>query len=348
MPASDLACRLHAAHDLRIEAAPPLDPQPGEAVVRVVRGGICGSDLHYYHDGGFGPVRVRAPIVLGHEAAGLIETAPPDSGLVPGQLVALSPSRPCGECDYCAAGQPRHCLSMRFNGSAMRLPHEDGFFRTRLAHPAAQCVPAPAGATAQTLAGAEPLAVCLHALSHAPDLGGRNVLITGAGPIGAICAALARHAGAALVVVTDVQDFTLDIARRMGADRAHNVAKDPRALDDLAQGKGRVDVVLECSANPHAIAQAISVTRPQGTLVQVGVGGTTPLPLNLIVGKELRFIGTHRFDREFEQAVRMLGTGRIDLAPMVTQVLPAAQAVAAFDLAGDRGRAVKVQLDFTA
>ncbi|SIQ90645.1 L-idonate 5-dehydrogenase [Paracoccus thiocyanatus] len=344
----DIACRLHAAHDLRIEPLADPQPQPGAALVRVLRGGICGSDLHYYHDGGFGPVRVRQPIVLGHEAAGVVESAPEGSGLVAGQLVALSPSRPCGDCDYCRAGQERHCLNMRFSGSAMRLPHEDGFFRNRLYHPLDQCLPLPDGADAQAAAGAEPLAVCLHALGMAPDLSGQRVLITGAGPIGAICTALARLRGAAQIVVTDVQDFTLGIARRMGADRAVNVAEDADALADLAQGKGQIDLVLECSANPHAIAQAITLARPQATMVQIGVGGTLPLPLNLIVAKELRLVGTHRFDREFAQAVAMIGAGQIDLSPMVTQVLPAAQAQRAFDLAGDRAQAVKVQLDFGA
>jgi L-idonate 5-dehydrogenase len=343
---TDIACRLHAAHDLRIEDLPQPEGANDTAVIRVLRGGICGSDLHYYHDGGFGPIRVREPIILGHEAAGVVESAPEASGLREGELVALSPSRPCGECEYCKAGLERHCLNMRFNGSALRTPHENGLFRTRIAHPIAQCLPLPEGTSAQAAAGAEPLAVCLHALSVAPSLEGQRVLITGVGPIGAICTALARLRGAAEVIVTDVQDFTLEVARRLGADRVVNVMTDPNGLAEYATGKGRVDVVLECSANQHAIAQAIGVTRPQGTIVQIGVGGTTPLPLNMIVGKELRLIGTHRFDTEFAEAVRMIGAGEIDLSPMVTQVLPATEAVRAFDLAGDRAQAVKVQLDF--
>ncbi len=345
---TDLACRLHAAHDLRIEDLPDPQSQPDVAIVRVSRGGICGSDLHYYHDGGFGPIRVREPIILGHEAAGFVEAAPEGSGLRVGQLVALSPSRPCGECDFCQAGAVRHCLNMRFNGSAMRMPHEQGLFRTRLAHPVAQCLPLPDGISAEAAAGAEPLSVCLHALNVAPALSGQRVLITGAGPIGAICTALARLRGAAEIVVTDVQDFTLNIARQMGADRVVNVAADPDGLADYAAGKGRIDVVLECSANPHAIAQAITVTRPQGSFVQIGVGGTIPVPLNLIVSKELRLMGSHRFDAEFAEAVRMIGASEIDLSPMVTQILPARDAVRAFDLAGDRAQAVKVQLDFAA
>jgi L-idonate 5-dehydrogenase len=344
----DIACRLYAAHDLRIEELSEPHISENAALIRVARGGICGSDLHYYHDGGFGPIRVREPIILGHEAAGIVEAAPEGSGLQPGQLVSLSPSRPCGTCEFCLAGLERHCLNMRFSGSAMRFPHENGFFRNRLYHPIAQCLPAPEGASAAAIAGAEPLAVCLHALNMAPPLEAQRVLITGAGPIGVICTALARWRGAAEIIVTDVQDFTLDIARRMGADRVVNVAENPDGLADYAQNKGRIDVVLECSANPHAIAQAIGVTRPQGTIVQIGVGGTMPLPLNFIVAKELRFVGTHRFDREFAEAVRMIGSGEIDLSPMVTHVLPAAAAQRAFDLAGDRKQAVKVQLDFEA
>lgn len=343
----EIACRLYAAHDLRVEALEQPEPQDNAALIRVLRGGICGSDLHYYHDGGFGQVRVREPIILGHEAAGVVEDAPQGSGLAPGQLVALSPSRPCGECEFCQAGDERHCLNMRFNGSAMRLPHENGFFRSRLYHPAAQCLPLPQGATAEAAASAEPLAVCLHALNMAPSLKGQRVLITGAGPIGAICTALARLRGAAETVVTDVQDFTLEIAQRMGADRVVNVASEPEGLAGYARGKGWFDIVLECSANQHAIAQAIGVTRPKGTILQIGTGGNTPLPLNLIVSKELRIVGTHRFDTEFADAVQMIGNGQIDLSPMITQVLPATEAQQAFDLAGNRKQAVKVQLDFS-
>lgn len=343
-----IACRLYAARDLQIEPLDEPAEQESAALIRVVRGGICGSDLHYYHDGGFGPVRVREPIILGHEAAGVIEVAPEGSGLTAGQLVALSPSRHCKDCQFCRAGQDRHCLNMRFNGSAMRLPHENGFFRSRLYHPTAQCLPLPADITAEAAAGAEPLAVCLHALSRAPSLEGQRVLITGAGPIGAICTALARLRGAAEIVVTDVQDFTLKIAHNMGADRVVNVVTEPDGLAEYAQEKGRFDITLECSGNAQAIAQAVTLTRPKGTVLQIGVGGTMHLPMTLIVAKELRIIGTHRFDIEFAEAVRMIGSAKIDLSPMVTQVLPARDAQRAFDLAGDRNQAVKVQLDFDA
>ncbi|MBS9722082.1 L-idonate 5-dehydrogenase [Tianweitania sp. BSSL-BM11] len=343
-----IGCRLHAKHDLRVEALD--EPVAGEedAIIRVERGGICGSDLHYYHAGGFGPVRVREPIILGHEAAGIVETAPEGSGLLVGQVVSLCPSRPCGHCMFCQQGLERHCLEMRFSGSAMRMPHENGFFRTRLAHPARLCLPAGENTTTEQAAAAEPLAVCLHALSFAGDLSGKRVLVTGAGPIGAICVALARRSGAAEIIVTDVQDYTLGVAEQMGAHRVVNVAVQPDGLADYAANKGTIDVVLECSANPHAIAQAVAVTRPLGIFVQIGVSGTTPLPLNLLVGKEIAFHGTHRFDREFSEAVALISSGSIDLSPMVTHVIPAFEAIRAFDLAGDRAQAVKVQLDFAA
>lgn len=343
-----IACRLYGAHDLRIEPLPPVAPDAGEAIIRVLRGGICGSDLHYYQDGGFGPVRVRDAIILGHEASGIVEAAPEGSRLQAGQLVSLCPSRPCGECRYCLEGSERHCSAMRFSGSAMRLPHEDGFFRNRLSLPATQCFPHADGISAEAAAGAEPLAVCLHALGYAGDLAGKAVLITGAGPIGAICTALAKRAGAVQIIVTDVQDYTLAVAARMGATRVVNVARDSAGLDDLMADKGRIDVVFECSANAQAIATAIAALRPMGCLVQIGVAGSTAVPLNLIVGKEIRFHGTHRFDGEFAEAVALISSGGIDLSPMVSAVLPAHQAVEAFALASDRARSVKVQLDFTA
>lgn len=343
-----IVCRLHGARDLRIEPLAPLSSDVGDAIIRVLRGGICGSDLHYYQDGGFGPVRVREGIILGHEASGIVETAPDGSGLKPGQLVSLCPSRPCGQCRHCVAGHDRHCSDMRFSGSAMRMPHEDGFFRHRLSLPANQCFPHADGVTAEAAAGAEPLAVCLHALSYAGDLAGKSVLITGAGPIGAICTALAKKAGAAQIIVTDVQDYTLAVAQRMGATRIVNVATSGAQLDDLMQDKGQIDVVFECSANAQAISTAIAALRPMGSLVQIGVAGPTSVPLNMIVGKEIRFHGTHRFDREFGEAVTMISNGSIDLSPMVSAVLPAHQALEAFALASDRARAVKVQLDFNA
>lgn len=339
--------RLHAEGDLRLETQPRQMPGPGEVRVAVLAGGICGSDLHYWLEGGIGTIRVREPIILGHEAAGRIEALGPDvTGLTIGQLVAMNPSQPCGACEFCAQGLPIHCTAMKFKGSAMYLPHQQGMFRDLMVISAGQCFALPEGITPGAAACAEPLAVCLHAANRGGDLAGKTVLVTGAGPIGALCVAVARQRGAAQIIVTDIQDATLAIARRMGADHAVNTATNPEGLAPWAEGKGRVDLVFECSAAAPAIRDAITCLRPRGTLVQVGVAGPTQMPLNVMVGKEIHFIGSQRFDVEFGQAVALIGSGAIDPRPMITATYPVTRAIEAFDIARDRSKSVKVQLSF--
>ncbi|MDD7973349.1 L-idonate 5-dehydrogenase [Roseinatronobacter sp. HJB301] len=340
------ACRLHGRNDLRIEDVALADPGPGEALVRLGAGGICGSDLHYYHDGGFGPIRVREPIILGHEASGTIEAIGAGVNLTVGQKVALNPSRPCHDCTYCRDGLFQHCLNMRFNGSALRMPHEQGFFRERMVVNAAQCVPVPDTTSLSEAACAEPLAVCLHALGQAPDLAGRRVMVTGAGPIGVLCVALARRAGAAEIVVTDLQDLPLKVARTMGATDGINVADAPEQTARFEADKGYFDVTFECSAAAPALRAAIACTRPRGTVIQLGVAGDLTIPINLLVGKEIRLHGTHRFHQEFLQAVELISTGTIDVTPMISATLPMERAQDAIGLAGDRSRAVKVHITF--
>jgi len=341
-------CRLYGQNDVRIESETVADPGPGAALVAIVAGGICGSDLHYYHDGGFGPIRVREPIILGHEASGqVIAIGPGVTGLSPGDRVAINPSRPCGDCRWCRAGLTTHCLTMRFNGSALRFPHEQGLFRDRIVVDAAQCVPVGPDTPFAAAACAEPLAVCLHARAKAGPVAGQRVLVTGAGPIGALCVAVAAEAGAAEIVVTDLEDAPLEVARRMGATRGINVARDAAALDDYAADRGHFDVAFECSAAAPAIRGAIAATRPQGRIVQVGVAGDTPIPLNALVGKELTLQGTQRFrEAEFAAAVACIADRRIDVAPIVTGSFPLEDAVAAFAAAGDRRSSVKVQIAF--
>lgn len=194
----------HGAKDLRIEPRDMPVPGPGEVLIRMQRGGICGSDLHYYNHGGFGTVRLREPMILGHEVAGRIEAIGDGvEGLAVGDLVAVSPSRPCYACAYCIEGQHNHCLNMRFYGSAMPFPHIQGAFRDYITADARQCAPAN-GLTAGEAAMAEPLSVALHAAQRAGDLMGKRVLVTGCGPIGQLAVLVARAAGAVQIVATDV------------------------------------------------------------------------------------------------------------------------------------------------
>lgn len=340
-------CRLHGQNDIRIETEEVPDPGNEEALVAIAFGGICGSDLHYYQDGGFGSIRVREPIILGHEAAGtVLKIGAGVTNIAEGDRVAINPSRPCNHCKYCLEGLFTHCLEMRFNGSAMRFPHEQGLFRERIVVPATQCLPLDPQVSLSEAACSEPLAVCLHARRMAGDLAGKRVLVTGAGPIGVLCAALAAEASASEVVVTDLQDFPLKVADEMGATRVVNVAQDPDAMSEYAADKGYFDVVFECTAAPPAIRSAIEALRPQGKFVQVGVTGDVPLPLNLLVSKEITYQGTQRFHEEFSEAVQMITARNIDLRPIISANYPLDDAVAAFSAAADRRRAVKVHLAF--
>ncbi len=339
---------IHAARDLRIDEVAAADPGPHEVRVCVEAGGICGSDLHYYQEGRIGTIVLREPMILGHEVAGIVDQIGNGvDNVSPGDRVAISPSRPCGDCRFCRLGQPIHCLDMRFYGSAMRTPHVQGAFRESLVADARQCHVVPANVSAAEAAMAEPLAVCLHAAHRAGPLLGRRVLVTGSGPIGALCAMCARRAGAAEVVATDVTDAPGDIMRGMGVDRFVNVAAEPDGLRRYSNDKGAFDVLMEASGNAQALVSAFPAVRPGGVVVQVGIGSPAVLPLSVIVAKELELRGTFRFHEEFALAVTLLARRLVDVRPLITATMPFTQARAAFDLAGDRTRAMKVQLAFS-
>jgi L-idonate 5-dehydrogenase len=263
-----------------------------------------------------------------------------------GMRVAVNPSQPCNECDYCHAGMRNQCMNMRFMGSAMRFPHVQGGFRQSLTVDAAQVVPIPDAMTMAEAAMAEPLAVCLHAARRAGSLMGKRVLVTGCGPIGALMVLVAAHAGAADIVVTDISDFPLTLAKRIGASRTINVANEPDALKDYAAGKGTIDVLFEASGHESALTGALAAIRPGGVIVQLGLGGDVTLPINTLVAKEIELRGTFRFDPEFALAVELMSKKLIDVKPLITQSLHFDKASEAFKTAGDRSKAMKVQLSF--
>lgn len=339
---------IHAPGDLRVEDVPTPETLPHQLRVRVRCGGICGSDLHYYQHGGFGTVRIQQPMILGHEVAGVIEAVGSEvAGFSQGQRVAISPSRPCGQCRFCQQGLQNHCLDMRYYGSAMRMPHVQGAFRQEIvvepeqAHLLADSVSDAEGALA------EPLSVALHAVRRAGPLVGKNVLVTGSGPIGALLVIAARRAGATHITVTDVTDAPLRSALRVGADEVVNVAADPQALARYEADKGFFDVLFEASGNERALTAAFAVLRPRAVIVQVGLGGgTMNLPINTIVAKEFDLRGAFRFHEEFATAVALLNKGLVDVKPLISATLPYRDASRAFALAADRSQAMKVVLSF--
>ncbi|MEN0117762.1 MAG: L-idonate 5-dehydrogenase [Agrobacterium cavarae] len=338
---------IHAAKDLRIEEREVETLGTGQVEVAIEAGGICGSDLHYYNHGGFGTVRVREPMILGHEVAGTIKALGEGvSGLAIGDRVAVSPSRPCNHCEYCLKGQQNHCLNMRFYGSAMPMPHIQGAFRQRLVAEAWQCHKVADGVSINEAAMAEPFAVTLHAVNRAGSLAGKRVLVTGCGPIGALAIIAARAYGACEIVATDVMDAVLKKALDIGADRVINVAENPEELSAYSATKGYFDVQLEASGNERAVRSGLEVLRPRSTVVQLGLGGDVSIPQNMVVAKEIEMKGTFRFHEEFGQAVSLINKHRVDLKPLMTGTFPLSDVVPAFEVAGDRSRSMKVQIAF--
>jgi L-idonate 5-dehydrogenase len=235
---------------------------------------------------------------------------------------------------------------MRYYGSAMRMPHNQGAFRNMLVCNANQCHRVADGVPMAQAAVAEPFSVALHAVGRAGPLIGKRVLVSGCGPIGVLAVAAARVHGAAEIVATDVVDEPLVIARKMGADHTINAATDKDWVARNSADKGSFDVMFECSGNERAMRDGLEVMRPRGVVVQLGMGGDVSLPQTTIVTKELTVCGSFRFHAEFALAIKLINDRRVDLSPVITNSFPMKQAVEAFEMAGDRRRAMKVLIDF--
>ncbi|MFM8608482.1 MAG: L-idonate 5-dehydrogenase [Hyphomicrobiales bacterium] len=338
---------IHQERDLRIDEIAEEKPSPDQILVKILRGGICGSDLHYYHHGGFGTVRIKEPMILGHEVAGeIVATGANVTRVKIGDRIALNPSRPCGHCEYCQRGQQNQCLDMRFYGSAMRFPHVQGAFRQAIVAEATQAHVIEPGIAIEEAAFAEPFAVTLHAINRAGPLINKRVLVTGCGPIGALAIVAARAHGAREIIATDVSDFTLGLAKKMGADHTVNVATQADEMAKFKTDKGQIDVMIEASGNEAALHLGLEVLRPRGTLVQLGLGSSLSIPQNVIVGKEIEIRGSFRFHEEFGLAVDLINHRRVNVKPLLTEIVSLDDAKHGFDLATDRSKAMKVQIAF--
>jgi L-idonate 5-dehydrogenase len=337
----------HAPQDLRLDEYETPAPAAHELCVRVAYGGICGSDLHYFNHGGFGAVRLKEPMVLGHEISGIVQAVGSAvTGFNVGQRVAISPSRPCGQCRYCQQGLHNHCLDMRFYGSAMRFPHVQGAFREALVIDATQAHPIADTLSLSMAALAEPLSVGLHAIARAGGVFGKQVLVTGCGPIGALLIASLRRAGAGCIVAADIAELPLQCAKKMGADETINLLTHTAGLAPYAQNKGEFDLMFEASGSDKALRAGLEVVKPRGVLVTVGLGGDVALPMNMIVGKELDLRGTFRFHAEFATAVHFLNQGWAEPGHVISHCMQLDAAVQAFKIASDKSQAMKVHIAF--
>ncbi|MEV3969612.1 L-idonate 5-dehydrogenase [Streptomyces sp. NPDC050698] len=336
-------CVIHGQGDLRVAELPVPEPGPGQALVAVRYGGVCGSDLHYWRHGGVGDFRLREPMVLGHEVVGtVLSYGDGVSGHPPGTAVAVHPATPCGVCPECADRRRQVCRDTRYLGSAARFPHVQGGFAARIVVPAEQLRPLPPGLGLRRAALAEPLSVALHAVRRAGDVRGRHVLVTGAGPIGCLVVAAAKAAGAARVTVTDLLPTALAYASAAGADTL------VRADDPADPGwPAEVDTAVEASGVAAGLDTCLRLVRRGGVVVQLGMlpPGPSPFAGNLVVSREIELRGAFRFDGEFDEALTLLTVESL-FDELISAVVPVAEAESAFTLAADRSRSCKVLLDF--
>ncbi|WP_369239035.1 L-idonate 5-dehydrogenase [Streptomyces sp. R21] len=338
-----LGCVIHGQDDLRVDELPVPSPGPGQALVAVRYGGVCGSDLHYWRHGGVGDFRLREPMVLGHEVVGtVLAYGDGASGPVPGTAVAVHPATECGACPECRDGRANVCRDTRYLGSAARTPHVQGGFAAQVVVPARQLRAVPAGLELRRAALAEPLSVALHAVRRAGSVAGRHVLVTGAGPIGCLVVAAAKAAGAAHVTVTDLLPQALEYASAAGAD---TVVRADHPGD--AGWPSEVDAAIEASGVAAGLDTCLRLVRRGGVVVQLGMlpPGQSPFAGNLVVSREIELRGAFRFDAEFDSALELLAAEPAFDA-LVSAVVPVRDAESAFALAADRSRSCKVLLDF--
>lgn len=322
--------------DLVETELPTPEPQAGEVRLRMAYGGICGSDLHYYHDGANGSFVVREPLVPGHELSGTVDLDP-SGELAPGTPVTIHPAT-FGTPEPGIEDRPHLWPNGAYLGSASTWPHTQGGLSEFVVVGKHMLRALPASLPLRRAALAEPLAVGLHALQIAGGVEGRRVLVSGSGAIGLLTAAAALAAGATEVVTTDVLPGPLQRARDLGVHKALQVG-----TDEIPSGY--FDVTLECTAVPAAISTAIDAARRGGIVVLVGIPADEPRGVNLapVVSRELQVRGTLRFNDEIDHAIELLDANP-GLERVITHEYPADQAVEAFATATDSNTSGKVLL----
>ncbi len=324
---------VHAAGDVRVEERPEPVAGPGEVVLDLEWGGICGSDLSYWRHGSAGTSVIRAPLVLGHEVAGRVSACGPGvQGIDVGLPVTVHPATLVGHgrMQERLAGRTNLYPEVRYFGSAALVPHTDGAFAERKAVRVDQLRPLPTGVDTLHGALAEPLAVAMHAVHRAGEVRGRDVLVNGAGPVGALVVAALAFAGARSVTAADVSTEALRVARAMGADHLVDVGAGESLPSD-------VELVVEASGAPGALGAVLHAVARGGTLVQVGnlPGEPAAAALGDLVTREITWVGSYRFVDEITDAVAAMAAG-LDVSPLITHQFALADAVEAMRTAADR------------
>ena len=297
-------------------------PKDDEVLVRIEYVGVCGSDLHYYENGGIGANIVKPPFVLGHEAGGtVVEVGSKVTHLKPGDRVALEPGKTCGKCEFCKTGRYNLCPDVIFFAT----PPIDGVFQDYVAHEADLCFKIPDNMDTMEAALIEPLAVGFHAAKQGNAQAGQTAVVTGAGCIGLVSMMALKAMGVSKVIVVDIMQKRLDKALELGATHVVN-GKEQDTIAEimrLTDGKG-ADLVIEAAGSEITSRQAIHFTKKGATIVFVGysASGEITLPMGLALDKELTFKTVFRYRHIYPMAIEAVAEGKVNLKGIVTDVFP--------------------------
>ncbi|KAH9976220.1 GroES-like protein [Lactifluus volemus] len=339
------AAVLHGPKHLSIDDRTLWPPQQGQAQVAVVATGLCGSDLHYYLHGRNGDFALQAPLVLGHEAAGIVTAVGPGvKNLVPGQRVAIEAGVMCNNCDYCSKGRYNLCKNLRFASSAKTFPHLDGTLQERMNHPAHVLHPLPDNVSFEQGALAEPLSVLIHASRRANLSAGQSVLVYGVGTIGLLACALAKSR-------VDINQTRLSFAKTHGfAEDVFCLSASPKAKspeEQLRRAKDNADkllevfgeddgfdMVFECTGAEPCIQMAIHTAITGGRVTLIGMGTrNTSLPLSAAALREVDIQGSFRYANTYPEALALLASDKLQhLDKLVTHRFSLSDTAHAFDL----------------
>ncbi|MCL3859741.1 zinc-binding dehydrogenase [Actinotalea sp. K2] len=322
--------RLHAVGDVRVGHEADPVPTQGQSLVRVTAVGLCGSDLHWFSEGGIGDAGLSTPLVLGHELAGVVQGGPQD-----GVRVAVDPAHPCGRCEHCLEGNRNLCPTVGFAGHG----RTDGGLRELVAWPTELLHPVPDALSDADAAMLEPLGVALHAMDLARPRLGATVAVVGCGPIGLCVVQLARAAGATRVVAVEPLAHRRAAAVALGADVALD-AHHPDILDQVAEathGRG-ADVVVEVAGNDAAVGLSVHAARAGAKVILAGIPGqdSTTFPASVARRKGLSLLLSRRMKEMYPRTTRLVERGVVDVRSVVTHTFGLDDSAQAFAVADAR------------
>lgn len=333
------AIRLHNINDLRLEQVPQTSPKDNEILLQTASVGVCGSDVHYFNEGGTGSIKLDRPLILGHEFSARIAKGPQK-----GMLVAVDPALTCGACEFCLEGNPNFCLNLKFAGSE----NVDGALQTFLSWPSKAIFPLPQTMSPEEGAMLEPLGIAIHALHLGKVFPGMDVGVFGTGPIGLLTIQMAKLAGAGRIFATDKLANRLEYAQECGATDVFLADGSEAAQIQSATGNRGLDVTFEAAGEDgSAVETAIETAKRGATTVLIGIPSEdmTQFTASAARRRGLTIKLSRRMKNTYPLAIKLVSTGQVNLKPLITHKFSLEDYQEAFKVAAEQ-KGIKVFINF--